>query len=210
MFRLMINNWWLLLLRAAFALVFAIFVFSLQPFVPTLLLTPVAFTSLVVLFGLLASVCGLITVAASLRGAQKKRDAWTLLTEGVIMTAAGAAVLFVPGLTLRAVIFMIAGATALLGLLEITAGIHLRRHLADERLLLAGGVASLACWFYLSRSPVWALPRLLNWIAAYAAVNGLAMAGLALRLRGLRGSVHDMAAPEHRAGTEAGKGSSAA
>ena len=210
MFRLMINNWWLLLLRAVFALAFSLFVVSLQPFVPTLLLASVAFTSLVVLFGLLASVCGLITVAASLRGAQKKRDAWTLLAEGLIMTAAGAAVLFVPGLTLRAVIFVIASVTALLGLLEITAGIHLRRHLSDERLLLAGGVASLAFSFYLFLSPPWAIPRLLNWIAIYAAVNGLAMAGLAFRLRGLRHSVHELAATEHLAGTKTGKGSSAA
>lgn len=196
MFRVMINNWWLLLLRGILALIFAALVFAVQPFFPTLLLAPVALTSLTVMFGLLASLSGLVTLAASLRGAQKKRDLWTLLVEGAAMTAGGAAVLFVPGLTLRVVIIMIGCTTALLGLLEITAGIHLRRHLADERLLLAGGAASLAFSLYLWLAYPWQVPALLNWIAVYAVVNGLAMAALAFRLRRLRESVHELAAPE--------------
>lgn len=210
MFRVMINNWWLLLLRGIFALVFAALVFGVQPFFPTLLLAPVALTSLTVMFGLLAALSGLVTMAAALRGAQKKRDLWTLLAEGAAMTAAGAAVLLVPGLTLHVVIRMIACATALLGVLEITAGVHLRRHLADERLLFAGGAASLAFSLYLFLAHSWEIPALLNWIAIYAAVNGLAMAGLAFRLRGLRESVHELAAPEHVAQATTAKDSSAA
>ena len=210
MFRVMINNWWLLLLRGVFALIFAVLVFGVQPFFPTLVLAPVALTSLTVMFGLLAALSGLVTMAASLRGAQKKRDLWTLLAEGAAMTAAGAAVLFVPGLTLHVVIRMIAFATALLGVLETTAGIHLRRHLADEWLLLAGGASSLAFSLYLFLTRFWDIPALLNWIAIYAIVNGLAMAGLAFRLRGLRESVHELATPDHVAHAETAKDSSAA
>lgn len=209
MFRVMINNWWLLLLRGIFALAFAGIVFAVKPFFPTLLLAPVAFTSLVVMFGLLATVTGVITVAASLRGTQKKHDMWELLTEGLIMTAAGAAVLFVPGLTLHTVIIMIACTTALLGALEITAGIHLRRHLTDERLLLIGGSASLVFSLYLFFAHNWQIPDLLDWIGIYAAINGMAMAALAFRLRNLRESVHVLAGAENIKHTE-GRGSSAA
>jgi uncharacterized membrane protein HdeD (DUF308 family) len=193
MIRVMINNWWLLWLRGLFALVFAAIVLFFQPFFSTLLLAPWAFTGVVLVFGLLAVVSGLITLAACLRGAQKKRDLWTLLAEGAMMLVAGAVALFVPGLTLFAIVRIIAVTTLLLGLLEITAGIHLRRHLGDERLLIAGGVASLGFSLYLLLAQFCQVPALLNWIAAYAAINGAAMAALALRLRGLRQSIHALA-----------------
>ncbi|HEX7285862.1 MAG TPA: DUF308 domain-containing protein [Candidatus Angelobacter sp.] len=209
MIRVMINNWWLLLLRGVFALVFAAFVFGFQPFFSTMLLAPWATAGVVVVFGLLTAVSGLITVAACLRRSQKKRDLWTLLAEGATMLGAGAVILFFPGLTFNAIVMVIACAALLLGLLEIAAGIHLRRHLADEWLLIAGGATSLAFSLYLFFAHSWQVPSLLNWIAAYAAANGLAMAGLALRLRGLRESVHHLAEP-HAAHTTAGHGSDAA
>jgi uncharacterized membrane protein HdeD (DUF308 family) len=196
MIRVMMNNWWLLLLRGLFALVFAILVLSFQPFFSTMLLSPWAFAGVVMVFGFLAVISGLITLIACLHGNQKKRDLWTLLAEGAIMLGAGAVALFVPGLTLFSIVRTIAVATLLLGILEITAGIHLRRHLADERLLIAGGVASLLFSLYLIMGKSWQVPALLIWIALYAAVNGLAMTGLALRLRGLRESVHHLAAPK--------------
>lgn len=55
------------------------------------------------------------------------------------------------------------------------AGIHLRRHLADERLLLAGGIISIifAVCLFLPRSMN--VPAVLSWLSLYAAANGLAM-----------------------------------
>jgi len=193
MIRVMMNNWWLLLLRGLFALVFAIAVLSFQPFYSTTLLAPWAFAGVVVVFGLLATISGLITLTACLHGGQKKRDVWTLLAEAIVMLGAGAVALFLPGLTLFAVVRFVAAVTLLLGILQITAGIHLRRHLADERLLIAGGMASLLLSLYLLLARSWQAPALLVWIAIYAAVNGLAMTGLAMRLRGLRESVHHLA-----------------
>jgi uncharacterized membrane protein HdeD (DUF308 family) len=122
------------------------------------------------------------------------------------MLGAGAVILFFPGLTFNTIVMVIACTALLLGFLEIAAGIHLRRHLADEWLLIAGGAASLAFSLYLFFAHSWQVPSLLNWIAAYAAANGLAMAGLALRLRSLRESVHHLAEPKHAAHSTAGQG----
>jgi uncharacterized membrane protein HdeD (DUF308 family) len=197
MIRVMMNNWWLLFLRGLFALVFAIAALGFQPFFSTMLLAPWAFAGLVIVFGLLAVINGLITLGACLHGNQKKRDLWTLLAEGLVMLGAGAAVLFIPGLTLFALVRTVAVATFILGFLELMAGIHLRRHLADERMLIAGGVASLLFAMYLLLGKAWQVPSLLVWIAVYAAANGLAIMGLAVKLRRLRASVHQLA---HSAG----------
>ncbi len=204
MIRLLINNWWLLAIRGGFALAFAVFVFVLQPFLSTLFLKAVALTGLTVLFGLFASVCGMATILAALRGAERKRGLGLLLADGIAVTAAGLVLLLAPGLTLLHVVRIIAGTAAIVGLLEIVIGVRLRRHLLDEWLLLAGGVASLAFAVFLLFGSLTEVSVVLNWTGGYALVNGAAMVGLALRLRGLRNSVHAMADAGAAGGVAAG------
>jgi uncharacterized membrane protein HdeD (DUF308 family) len=196
MVRVLINNWWLLLIRGGFAVAFAIFIFFFQPFIPTLFVQALAFTGLAMLFGLFAFVCGVTTMLAALRGAQRKRDLWMLLADGVAVTAGGLAVIVVPGLTLVEVIRIIAGTALVVGIFEIAGGVHLRRHLTDEWLLLAGGVASLGFFAYLMWSGVTEVRSILTWVGVYSLANGAAMAGLAFRLRSLRHSIHALASGE--------------
>lgn len=197
MIRALINNWWLVLLRGVFALVFATFIVFLQPIFPSLLLQPMAYTAVAELFGLLAVVIGIITIFAAARGSTHRRDLWMLLADGVAITAGGLAVILVPSITVLHVIQIIAAAALVIGVIETLAGTHLRRHVRDEWFLIAGGVTSLLFSAFLFVSSSVEIPSLLNWIAVYAAANGLAMAGLAHRLHGLRHSIHEFSSPEH-------------
>jgi uncharacterized membrane protein HdeD (DUF308 family) len=193
MVRLLIQNWWLMLLRGIVALAFAIFVFLFQPFLPSGLLRPMAHTALAVIFGLLACGTGILTLAAALRGARKPRDTALLVADGLVATAAGAAVLLIPSFSLSEVIHIVAITALLLGILELVAGSHLRRHLKDEWLLLAGGAVSFAFSLFLLINRTWELASAVIWVGIYAGAAGLAMIGLALRLRGLRYSIHALA-----------------
>jgi uncharacterized membrane protein HdeD (DUF308 family) len=195
MIRMLIKNWWLLLLRGIFAVAFAIFIFVFLPFVPAPLLRELAFAGLVMIFALFAIVTGAITMAAAVRGAGQGGSAWLLLAEGIVVTTGGLVVLLSPGLILEHVIQLIALTTLLVGALELLAGFHLRRHLTDERLLLAGGVISMVFAAYLFLTRGGSVQSVLTWISIYALTNGLAMTGLALRLRGLRESIHALAGP---------------
>ena len=203
MVRVMINNWWLILLRGAFAIAFAVVIFLLQPFFPSLLFKAMAFTGVVVLFGFLALGSGAITIIAGLRGTERRHDAWLLLAEGAALTAGGLAVLVAPALTLQKLIIIVAVTAFVMGVFEIFIGTHMRRHVADEWLLLAGGMSSLLFSAFLLAERTREL-ALLNWIALYALVNGLAMAGLALRLRGLRHTIHALAQHEQVQGSKRG------
>ena len=194
MIRMLIKNWWLLLLRGIFAIAFAIFIFLFLPFVPAPLLREMAFAGLVMIFALFAIVTGAITISAAVRGAGQGGSAWLLLAEGVVVTTGGLVVLLSPGLILEHVIQLIALTALVMGALELAAGFHLRRHLTDEWLLVCGGVTSMvfaACLFMARASGVQAV---LTWISIYALANGLAIVGLALRLRSLRESIHALAA----------------
>jgi len=193
MIRMLIKNWWLLLLRGIFAIAFAIFIFAFLPFVPAPLLRQLAFAGLAAIFALFAFASGVPTMIAAVRGAGHGRFSWLMLADGIAITAGGVIILLSPGLTLLVLIQIIGLTVLVVGMLELLAGIHLRRHLTDEWLLITGGVTSIAFAACLLLTRVGTVPAALAWIAIYALANGLALVGLALRLRSLRNSIHTLA-----------------
>ena len=197
MIRLLIQNWWMLLMRGVLALAFAIFIFVFMPFVPAPLLRELAFAGLVVIFALFAIATGAITIAAAVWRAGQGGASWLLLADGLAVTTGGLVILISPALTLAHVILLIAVTALLLGSVEIVAGFHLRRHITDEWLLVSGGVISVAFAALLLFIHGRDAHAVLIWISIYATASGLAMVGLAFRLRGLRNSIHALAGPNH-------------
>ena len=189
MIRLLIQNWWLLLVRGMFAVLFAIFIFVFLPFVPAPLLRQLAFAGVSVVFAGLAICTGAITIAAAIRTRSR-----LLMADGILVSSGGLVVLLSPGLTLTHVIQVIALIALLVGFVEILAGVHLRRHVQDEWLLVLSGLISVAFAVCLLLTPSEDRHTVLVWIALYAASGGLAMVGLAFRLRSLRQAVHVLAA----------------
>jgi uncharacterized membrane protein HdeD (DUF308 family) len=188
MIRLLIQNWWLLLVRGMFAVLFAIFIFAFLPFVPAPLLRQLAFAGVSAIFAGLAICTGALTIAAAIRA-----QARLLLADGILVGLGGLVILLSPGLTLTHVIQVIALLALLVGLVEIVAGVHLRRHVKDEWLLVLSGLISVAFAVCLLLTPDADRHTVLIWIALYAGAGGLAMAGLAFRLRNLRQAVHALA-----------------
>lgn len=202
MIRMLIKNWWLLFLRGVLAIAFAVFIFVFLPFVPAPLLRQLAFAGLAAIFALFAFATGTLTMIAAVRGASQGGSAWLVLTDGIAITAGGLIILLYPGLTLLLLIQIIGVTALLVGLVELVAGVHLRRHLTDEWLLIIGGITSIVFGVCLLLTHVGTVQTALTWIAIYALANGLALMGLALRLRRLRNSIHTLAMtnPEKTAG----------
>ncbi len=193
MIRLLINNWWLLFLRGVLAMAFGLFIYVFLPFLPAPVLRQFAFAGLAVIFAVFAFATGVLTMAAAVRSAASGGSSWLLLTDGIAVTIGGLVILLSPGLTLIHVIQLIAAVALLAGVLELIAGIHLRRHVTDEWLLISGGIISLAFSTGLFLTRVNSVAGTLTWISLYALANGLAMIGLALRLRTLKNSIHALA-----------------
>src|SRR5690242_2750532 len=125
MIRLLIRNWWLLMVRGIFAVAFAIFIFVILPFVPAPLLRELSFAGVVVVFARFGVVSGGIPVAVAVLGARQGGTAWLLLAEGLAVGCSGVVILLSPGLTIRLLILLIAVTVLLVGILEIAAGFHL-------------------------------------------------------------------------------------
>ncbi len=199
MIRALIQNWWLLLMRGVFALVFAVFIFFFQPLFPSVFFKPMAYTAVAVVFGVLALATGLITTFAGLKTPEHRHHLWALSAEGVAITAGGLMVILVPAVTVVEVIRIIAATALIVGLFQIVTATHVRRHIKDEWFLTVGGLLSIAFAVVLFGNQTREIAALLNWIAVYAAASGLAMIGLAHRLGGLRRQIHEISSPEHRA-----------
>lgn len=201
MIRLMIQNWWLLFLRGILAIAFAIFIFAFMPFLPAPFLRQFAFAGLATIFALFAFATGVLTIAAAVRGAGQGGSSWLMLADGIAVTVGGLVILLSPGLTLMHVIQLIAFIALVVGVLEFVAGIHLRRHVTDEWLLITGGIISVAFAPCLLLAHVGTVESALTWISIYAFASGLAVIGLALRLRSLRNSIHALAGAKPAART---------
>ncbi|HEX8663280.1 MAG TPA: HdeD family acid-resistance protein [Beijerinckiaceae bacterium] len=167
------QNWWLVALRGAFAVLFGIVAFTAPG--ATIL-------SLVFLFSAYMLVDGVCAIVSAVRAARAGERWGLLVLEGVADIATGAVVLAWPGLTVLAFVLMMAAWAVVSGALMLAASFRLHR--AHGRWWLAlGGVVSIIYGIMLVIAPLVGALVLTWWLGAYALVFGIALLVLAFRLR---------------------------
>lgn len=184
--RALSENWWLLLLRGLFGILFGILTF-VWPGITLL--------SLIILFGAYTLVDGAFALISAFKG--KKAGAggggstWWLVFVGLTGVAAGIITFVYPGVTgLVLVIFI--GAWALVrGIFEIIGAIRLRKEIEQEWLLIFAGLLSVLFGLALLINPGAGALALLWVIGGYAIVFGLILVWLAFRLRKVAPKTHE-------------------
>lgn len=165
------SNWWLLLLRGIFAVLFGIMAFAW----PGLTLV-----TLILLYGAYAFVDGLsaIWVGVSSR-------AWGLLMFGVLGIIVGLYAFFFPGITAIALLYLIAAWAFVRGIFEIVTAIQLRKEISNEWVLILSGVVSILFGVVLVSNPGSGALAMILVIGTFALVFGVMMIILAFRVKGL-------------------------
>src|SRR5262249_9148029 len=191
MIRVLIRNWWLLVLRGVLALVFAVLVFSLRSLEGSIFTRPIVHTGLIVIFGLLALAAGVSTIAAAVYRAGKDKS-HLLLWDGIAVCVAGLVILLAPKMELASFVYLVAVWAIVVGILELVTARALRRHIPDEWSLSLAGLGSLilGAYFLFERSVQGA--TMIRWLGVYSAFSAVAMLALAFRLYGLRSSIHQL------------------
>lgn len=174
---LLAMNWWALAARGVIAILFAILTFS----VPGLTLA-----ALVLIFGAYALLDGVLAIVSAVRAARGHKRWGAFLLEGIVGVAAGLFTFFIPGVTLLFLIYLVAAWAVITGILEISAAIRLRRHIAGEWLLALTGIVSIVFGVLIYIAPIAGAVVIVWWLAAYALVFGVLLLILAFRLRSLR------------------------
>ncbi|MFG1700523.1 HdeD family acid-resistance protein [Nonomuraea sp. NPDC049309] len=166
------RSWWLILVRGLAAVVFGILALAWPGL--TLLV-------LVIFFGAYALVSGVSELFAGFRhGAQSR--AW-LIISGILSILAGIIALVWPGITSLALLFIIGVWAIVSGVSEIVAGIHLRKQIDNEWLLIVGGALSVIFGVLLLAQPGAGLLSLAWLIGFFAILYGIAMIALSFRVK---------------------------
>jgi uncharacterized membrane protein HdeD (DUF308 family) len=190
MFRVLIHNWWVLALRGAFALLFALYVFSVQSVHFISFLRAVVLTSVVELFGLFACVGGILTIVAAIRGYTRDQEWWLLLLDGAGTFAAGLAVVLLPSVTIITLVKLIGVWAIFVGACELLIAHRLRRHVPDEWFLALAATGSILFGAYIFMVLTPEVHHVFLWLGCYALFSAATMLALALRLRKLSGQAH--------------------
>ncbi|MGZ4822805.1 MAG: HdeD family acid-resistance protein [Terriglobales bacterium] len=168
------TNWWAIALRGVAGIVFGIL---------ALLVPGAAIAALVILFGAYALVDGIFAIVAAVRTREQNRRWGTLLLGGILGVVVAGIAFFKPGLTVIALVAVVAVWAILTGILELAAAIRLRKTIQHEWLLGLLGVVSILFGIALSLAPIAGALVLALWIGAYALVTGVVQLVLAFKLR---------------------------
>lgn len=138
---------------------------------------------LIFFFGFYMLIDGVLAIVAGIRGSQEGRR-WLVLAEGVLGVLMGFAVLFWPGKTAVALLFLISAWAIFTGLLKVIMALVYRREVENEWLMALSGVLSVLLGVLLAVQPGVGLLSLLWLIGIYAFIFGVALIVLGFMARG--------------------------
>jgi uncharacterized membrane protein HdeD (DUF308 family) len=173
------RNWWVLVVRGVFALIFGIVAF---------LLPGATVFALVILFAAYMGVDGIMAIVLAIRRAQQRREWWPLVLEGIAGIGIAIITVIWPGVTALALLYLIAAWALVTGVMEIVAAIRLRKVIRGEFFLGLAGVASIAFGIIAILFPGEGALALVWLIGSYAILFGVLLIALGIRLRSFRGA----------------------
>lgn len=166
--------WWMILLRGLAWVVFGILVFN-QP--------AISLVTLTLLFGAFALVDGIANTVSAIGGRGENENWGVLLLTGLAGIAIGALTFYDPSITALGLLFYIAIWVTGTGLLQVVAGIRLRKEITGEFWLILSGLISIALGVFLVVRPGAGALSVLWVIATYGIVFGAILIALAFRVR---------------------------
>jgi uncharacterized membrane protein HdeD (DUF308 family) len=171
------RNWWMFALRGLVAIIFGIL---------ALIWHEQVLKALVLVFGAFALVNGIMTVFTGLSSAPYFARWWVLLLEGLAGVFCGLMGIFMPDITTRALMYLIAAWVLFTGISEIAVAIQFRSVLKDEWMLVLGGLLSIVFGGLLVVFPAAGAVSMTWMIGFYAIFFGSSEMIFAFRLHGLR------------------------
>lgn len=175
--------WWLVLLRGVLAILFGL----------VALFTPgTALLAIVFVFGAYAILDGITAIVAGIRHRGAESHWVWHLVQGVVSVIAGVVAFAWPGVTVLALLFVIAFWSIVNGIAEIMESFAMRKRGSGTwGWMLAAGIVSVLFGIVLVIQPGAALITLLWFVGAYAVIFGVIIVVWAFRLRGAVRTVSD-------------------
>ena len=176
MFDYVSKNWWAVLLRGIFAVVFGVLAFGWPG---------QALAAMILLFGAWVLVDGIFAFFYAFSRWGERDDRWLIFLEGVLGVVIGIITLTVPAITAIALLFYIIAWSLATGVLKIIEAVRLRHEIQNEYWLFLSGIASIVFAFIMLLFPAAGFLGLIWVIGAFAIIFGVFQIALGLKLRHL-------------------------
>jgi uncharacterized membrane protein HdeD (DUF308 family) len=171
----LVHNWWSLVLRGMIAMLVGVLTF---------IWPGITLQAIVLLFGAYALLDGAMNITGAWY-ASRARERWgALVLQGIVGIAAAAIAVLWPGITLFALVMLVAAWALVTGSLQLVAAVRLRKYITGEWLLALGGILSIAFGILVMLAPIAGALVIALWVGAYALVFGTLLVALGFRLRG--------------------------
>ena len=170
----LIRNWGWIAFRGVLAIAFG----ALTLFNPGITLV-----TMVILFGAYCFADGVFMIVSAIAN-RKTQPRWAaLVVGGTLGMVAGLLTFFWPGMTALVLLAIIAGWAIVIGLIEITVAIRLRKEISGEWAMVLSGVLAIAFGLVLAFHPAAGALAMALWIGVFAVATGGLLLVLAFRLR---------------------------
>ena len=180
MLQTLARNWWAIVLRGVFAVLFGI---------GTFVWPGLTLAALVLLLGGYLVVDGVLAVLWALSKRNQGAFSWEVFLVGLASLGAGIVTLLWPGVTALALLWVLAVWAIVRGIFEILAAFHLRKELSNEWLLILNGVLTVLFGLVLIFAPVAGILAALWMLGTFAIIAGIVMIVLGFRLKGVKHAV---------------------
>lgn len=170
------RGWWALVLRGIAALLFAAL---------ALLWPGLTLGILLVLFASFAILEGSLAIIGAVKAVTEQRRWGALAFEGLTSVVVGLVVFVWPGISAVTLTYLIAFWAIVTGIFELAVAMRMRRVVKGEWIMALGGFMSLVFGFMVAARPGTGALAIVWILGAYAALFGLLLIGLGLRLRSL-------------------------
>jgi uncharacterized membrane protein HdeD (DUF308 family) len=175
--RTLSRNWWLFLLQGVLSLVLGVLI---------VIWPGHALTVMILLFGLLILVNGVVAVFAAI-GAAGVQEPWAWkLTEGILGIIVGLAILRWPGVTALIAVYLVGAWALISGIMAIVGAIADHAVMRQAWLVALAGVVSVIFGVAMFAMPATASTLTLAYLVGiYAILYGLATCAIGFRIRTL-------------------------
>lgn len=170
------QNWWILTLRGALAVLFGILAFAWP------VATAFAFVFILAAFAFIEGIFALIGAFGwGLPATQR----FLLILMGLLGLGVGVCAVLYPGILAVTLVFVVAWWAIVTGLIQLVVAVEMRKVIPNDWLLVLGGIVSVLFGVLLIWRPFAGVLTLAYLFGFYALLYGIMLLGLSFRLRSL-------------------------
>ena len=181
--KLMMSNWWVLLVRGVLAILFGIAAYAWPG---------MTLGTLVTLFAVFIFVDGIFDVFHAFSGRKEDERWWVLLLEGLLGITIGFIAYQAPELTAMVLILYIAFWALSTGVLRIILAVRLRKEIEGEWWLALAGLVNVVFGVFMMAHPGAGALAVLWVIATWSIVGGIFLVILSFKVKGLGGRLDEV------------------